>query len=119
MTRLRLWGPAFAWMALQFYASAQSEAGALGRVPDWITHGASYLVLGLLLGRALAGGLDRPLRPRAAFLAALLGTGYGISDELHQSFVPGRDPSVWDVAKDAAGCTLAAALHALRTRRQA
>ncbi len=117
MTRLRLWGPAILWMAILFYASAQAQTGSLGQVPDWITHGAAYLVLGLLLGRALAGGLDRPLPPRLALLALLLGTLYGVSDEFHQSLVPGRDASAWDVAKDVAGCSLAVALHVLRTRR--
>ncbi len=28
---------------------------------------------------------------------------YGISDEFHQSFIPGRTPSVYDVAADGAG----------------
>jgi len=28
---------------------------------------------------------------------------YGISDEWHQSFIPGRTPSIWDIAADTTG----------------
>jgi VanZ family protein len=38
----------------------------------------------------------------------LLATAYGVSDEYHQSFVPGRDASVRDVGSDFAGAALGA-----------
>jgi len=31
---------------------------------------------------------------------------YGISDEFHQSFIPGRFPSIWDVLADGLGALL-------------
>ncbi len=31
---------------------------------------------------------------------------YGISDEIHQSFVPGRDPDVYDVIADGIGSSI-------------
>jgi VanZ family protein len=31
---------------------------------------------------------------------------YGISDEWHQSFIPGRMPSIWDIAADTTGAAL-------------
>ena len=58
-------------------------------------------------------------------LAVVLATGYGVADEIHQSYVPGRDASAADAAKDLAGAALAAWLfrraapsleHALRQR---
>jgi VanZ family protein len=110
---LSLWGPVIGWMGLIFFASSRSDTGAIGRIPDWLTHGATYFVLGLLLLRALGGGLDRRLSPGAGLLALGLGAAYGASDEWHQSFVPGRDASVWDVAKDVAGCCVALAVHGL------
>jgi len=113
MRLLRLWGPVLGWMAAIFYASSRSDTGAIGRIPDWITHGATYLLLGALLARALAGGFDRRLTPAAALLALGIGTAYGATDEWHQSFTPGRDASPWDVVKDFAGCGLAVAMHAL------
>jgi len=104
----RLWAPVIAWMALLFYLSSRSDIGPAARVPDWITHGTAYLVLGLLLGRAVTGGAARRLSTAGAFAVVGLCTLYGISDEVHQSFVPGRDASAGDVAKDFAGATVAA-----------
>jgi VanZ family protein len=43
-----------------------------------------------------------------AAAAVVLSTLYGVSDEWHQSFVPGRSPDVLDVAADAVGSTIGA-----------
>ncbi len=104
---LSLWLPVALWMALLFYLSSRSSLGAAAGTPDWITHGGAYLVLGGLLGRAIAGGL-RELSIRGAMLAVTIATLYGVSDEYHQSFVSGRDSSWGDVAKDFGGATLGA-----------
>jgi len=95
-------------MALLFYLSSKSDIGVAARVPDWITHGTAYLVLGLLVARAVAGGMSRRLSTAGALTVVGLCTLYGISDEFHQSFVPGRDASAGDVAKDFAGASIAA-----------
>jgi VanZ family protein len=106
-------------MAVLFYASSRSDTGAFGRVPDWSTHGAAYFVLGTLLCRALAGGLSRPLRAGLGVAAIAIATGYGVTDEFHQAYVPGRESSAGDVLKDFGGSCLAVAVHAARTRRAA
>lgn len=93
-------------MALIFAGSAQSDVGVAGRIPDWITHGAEYALLSVLVARALAGGLRRGLAPRRALGAVALCTLFGVSDEYHQSFVPRREASAADVGKDAAGALL-------------
>jgi VanZ family protein len=102
---LARWAPVALWAGLQFAASAQSDVGVAGLVPDWLTHGASYLVLAVLLAHGVSGGLFRPLSGRAALAIVCAATAYGMNDEWHQSFVPGRDPSAADVAKDAGGAT--------------
>lgn len=107
MRALKLWGPVAVWLAVTFGASAQSQVGGFGRIPDWITHGIEYFILGTLLCRALAGGLGRPLGARAGLLVIALATAWGVSDEYHQSFVPGRESSAADVGKDLLGCSLA------------
>ena len=110
---LSLWGPVGVWMVGLYVASAQSDVGIAGRIPDWVTHGAAYFILGLLVSRASAGGVGRSVSGGDAALVVLLCTLYGVSDEVHQSFVAGRDSSAWDVAKDLGGAALAAALWRL------
>ena len=92
-------------MGVIFGASCRSDVGALGRVPDWITHGAAYLFLCVLVCRGLAGGFGGRLVAARALMAVGLCTAYGASDEYHQSFVPQRDASAGDVAKDFGGAT--------------
>ena len=96
-------------MLVLFGASAQPGGrGGLFAVADWLTHGIAYLVLAVLICRGLAGGSRRPLTMAGAVLAVLLSGAYGVTDELHQSFVPGRDSSAADVAKDLGGALLGA-----------
>ena len=105
------------WMACLFWASAQSDIGVAARVPDTLTHGTAYLVLGLLACRAVSGGLGQFLPVGGAILVVVICTLYGVSDEFHQSFVPGRDASAGDVAKDFGGATLAALAWRLASAR--
>ena len=115
--KARLWGPVAAWMGCLFWASSQSDIGVAARVPDTLTHGTAYLVLGLLVCRAVSGGLDGWLSIRGAAVVILVCTLYGVSDEFHQSFVPGRDASAGDVAKDFGGAALAALAWRLASAR--
>jgi VanZ family protein len=98
-------------MAFIFAVSSLSMPPAVTAIPDWTTHGAGYLILSVLTCRALAGGLGPALSRRDAVLAVLVSTAYGISDELHQSFVPGRQSDAMDVAKDLAGAVVGAWLY--------
>jgi VanZ family protein len=76
-------------------------------------HLSEYAVLALLLRRA-AGITLRPSGPggilRVAGIAQLATTVYAATDELHQCFVPGRTPSLGDVAIDATGAFVALAV---------
>jgi VanZ family protein len=74
-----------------------------GGMSDKSAHALAYAGLGFLLVRALAGGLGRPVSPGAALLAVALGVAYGLSDEFHQLFVPGRQFDVGDLAADGLG----------------
>ena len=93
----RLWLPVALWAGLIFALSSVPDLGTgLG---GWdlalrkIAHAAEYAVLGALLVRAL--GMPWP--------AFALGALYAVSDEVHQSFVPGREGAPLDVAIDVIG----------------
>lgn len=56
---------------------------------------------------------DRAATLRAGAVMVLFCLLYGISDEFHQSFVPGRDSSAGDLLADTAGAFLAVVLWGL------
>jgi len=107
------WVAVAAWMGLIYYFSDQSSFALLDYVwqPDLLgvgAHFAEYAVLAALLWLALRGtpALARYAAPFAVAIAVL----YAVSDEFHQSFVPGRYPDVRDVLVDAAGALVAVLL---------
>ena len=107
--RVRVWGPAWATMVLIFVLSSISGLGPIpGGVDDGVAHALQYAVLAALLLRGLAGALWRGVKVRAAALAVLLATLYGVTDEAHQWFVPGRTAEVTDLVADALGAAVAA-----------
>jgi hypothetical protein len=105
-------------MGIIFYLSNQpalpSVPGIWIELQDIAGHFIEYAVLAGLLRWALAGaGVQTP--DRWAFLLSL---AYALSDEFHQSFVPGRHPDPFDIVTDAAGALFAlAALRLWRTQR--
>jgi VanZ family protein len=100
-----------ALMALIFYLSAQEAVGP--ELPAWtrvVAHFGTYAVLAALWVWALAPALGR----RALAVAAAIAFVYALSDEYHQSFVPGRDSDPLDVLVDAAGIVVAVSLLSAR-----
>jgi len=110
MAALGRFGPPLALMAVIFALSSRQDldagGGALGAAIPVLAHLGLYGLLFALLWRALPGA------PAAAATLAVL---YGISDEVHQSFVPTREATVFDVAVDALG--VAATYALLRLER--
>ena len=107
--RVRVWGPAWATMVLIFVLSSISGLGPIpGGVGDGVAHALQYAVLAALLLRGLAGARWRGVGVRVAALAVLLATLYGVTDEAHQWFVPGRTAEVTDLVADALGAAVAA-----------
>lgn len=106
MKHLRGWGPVLGWMGLIFWLSSRPDIPSLavGRLDQLVKsggHAALYAVLALLLDRAwrLERWSSCARRPAVMFLVLL----YAVSDEWHQSFVPGRFPSLYDVFFDLLG----------------
>jgi VanZ family protein len=94
MNTLKRWLPSLLLMLLIFgFSSIPSTAmprfGALDFSIKKLGHALGYGLLALAHLRGLGG--KRP------WLAWMMAVAYAASDEFHQSFVPGRGPSVWDV----------------------
>lgn len=108
-----LWLPALAVMAVIFVLSHQAGLHVTENVdverPIRVSgHLLAYAVLAGCLLLALSR-LDVP-RPSQALLAWALAVAYGLTDELHQSFVPDRSGRLDDVLVDAIGAAAGVAL---------
>ncbi len=108
---LSAWGGVFAWCLLLFVLSGQSGLRVPGGIPeaDKVTHLLMYGILGWLWGRAIRVSWSE-LSTFPVLLSAIVFTGiYGLSDEWHQSFVPGRAADLLDAFADGCGGTLGGA----------
>ena len=111
------------WMAWIFVLSAQE----LPPVPragfsweDKVQHAFTYALLALLTLGAATRVLGRRARPAALYALAFTWAAlYGLSDEWHQGFVPGRDASALDWLADASGAALVVLTMALWRRTRA
>jgi VanZ family protein len=89
--RVWVWGPAVLQMAAIFVISGTPNLKEIpGGFSDLTGHFAGYALLGALVLRATAGARWAGVTASAAALAWMFCAIYGISDEFHQSFVPGR-----------------------------
>lgn len=113
---LYLWLPLLVWMGLIFYLSAQPDlphpgVGWWDLVVSSGGHAFLFGVLTILSMRVLDG------RRHAALIALALAALYALSDEWHQTFVPGRYADPWDLLCDGLGAVLALGLW-LRWKRR-
>ena len=109
MKRPYLWAPACAYMALIFFASSVPGDQIPGHFWDKLVHLLVYAVLGVLFLVPLAEGRLSQVTIRAAALAVVLSTLYGLFDEVHQAFTPDRTPDVRDLLADGLGAALGVA----------
>jgi len=106
MTPISRWLPAFVIMAVIFFLSSRSTS-ALPDFGFWDLlikkggHLIGYLLLGLAYRRAIYEG-KRGEWITAVVMALL----YAMTDELHQMYTPGRNPSLVDVGIDLSGALM-------------
>jgi VanZ family protein len=99
--------PVLAYSALIFFLSSGPVEGKIFEtVSDVFLHAVEYGVHATLVFWALHEGL-KPAPSRGGYwAAALISAAYGVTDEVHQSFVPSRQASVADVMADWLGIGL-------------
>lgn len=111
---------ALTWMGLIFYLSSLSalevskplESNAIswmGELRSYVAHAVLYGILASLVLMSL-WGWNLTINLRLAIAAAAFSCLFGISDEIHQSFVTGRSATVTDAVVDSMAATLVAAL---------
>lgn len=118
MRVFRDWTALAAFCGLIFWLSAQQSLPVAMHFEfqDKVQHALAYFAMEVCSWRAFRHLLaDRRL---LALVSVAYCSLYGISDEWHQSFVPGREPGVGDWLADTLGAALAAALLYLAGRKR-
>lgn len=65
----------------------------------------TYAILYVLFYRAM--NWERGNKQKNALLPMIFTVAYAVSDELHQTFVPGRTSAFYDIGYDTLGATIA------------
>jgi VanZ family protein len=99
----RHWGPVAAYMGIIFYLSSRSQVPLGVDASDKLLHTLAYFGLAIVVVRALCRGLPARVGRTTAIVGWLVVAAYGVTDEVHQMFVPGRTPAVDDLVADAVG----------------
>ena len=114
---LAVWGPVVAYAGVIFWLSAQTHPEE--QVPslfdlfgDKILHAVEYAGLGALCCRGFRWALPGAPLSRALFLGLVAASLYGITDEVHQLFVPFREAGWQDWLADTAGAAVGSAVAA-------
>ena len=106
MKRVALaWAPAVLYMSVIWVMSSFAVELPIERFPlrDKGVHLVEYGVLGFLLAHATFRTWPRHHHARTGALALLTAVLWGLLDEIHQAFVPGRSSDVLDLLADTLG----------------
>ena len=100
---------AIAWAGVIFYLSSQSSIDTPSLFPgqDKLFHMMAFGVLGFLFMGSMKSTTSG-YRIGQVWLVVVLVVLYGLLDEFHQYFVPGRTVEIYDALADAAGALLGA-----------
>ena len=109
----RYWFPLTVYAGLIFYLSSLSHPevyvpSLVMDLGDKILHAIEYGVLGILFYRVFRHAAGSWSAGHALLLAIIASATYGLTDELHQAFVPLREADGWDLLTDAIGAAIAA-----------
>jgi glycopeptide antibiotics resistance protein len=111
------WIPFIIYAGLIFYLSSLSYIGVGDQIlvqdsENLVLHVIEFFPLGFFAAQGVSK-TARFLSLKLKFSAILIGSFYGLSDEIHQFFVPGRTSSFYDVGADASGVILGVLLFSM------
>ena len=93
-------------MAVIFFMSSLEQPPLPPGVSDKPAHALGYLGFGIVIARALAGALPPRITLPEALIGLALASLYGVTDEVHQHFVPGRTADIADWYSDSIGSAI-------------
>jgi len=113
------WFPIIIYCLLIFI---QSSHPSISHIPDWpnidkVLHFAAYALLGIFFLRALKTTRIKNNLKLILILSVLFASFYGISDEMHQYFVPYRNADLMDVLADLLGSIMGVYIYQAIVRK--
>lgn len=116
----------FHWLPLIVYCLLiyiQSDYPSPEKLPsfkfmDKVLHFVAYGVMGILFYRAYQTLRIKNHRQILILLSVVSASLYGISDEIHQHFIPYRNADILDVIADILGAICCVYLYRLRASRK-
>jgi VanZ family protein len=105
---IKYWAPVLLYCGVIVYLSSLSYPSRhlpsfLFGLSDKLVHGVEYGILGILLYRAFH---QTTSAIGSIIMSIICVVAFGISDEMHQWFVPNRQADLWDLLADTLGATL-------------
>src|SRR5438067_12758568 len=109
----RYWLPVAAYAGLIFYLSSLSHPEEYSpllfeELGDKVLHAMEYGLLSILCYRAFRHGAGDRAARYALLLAIVSTAAYGVTDEVHQAFVPLREAEAGDLLMDMIGAAIGA-----------
>ena len=113
------WLPILIYCLLIFIQSSYPSIKSAPELPhiDKVLHFVAYALLGALFLRAFKTSRIKNNVKLMLILSVLLSSLYGISDEIHQYFVPHRDADLMDVLADMLGGIMGVYIYQAITRK--
>ncbi len=112
MRNLKFWFPLVVYSAIIFVISCLpgQETAFTVIVWDKLLHVVEYGILGFLMARALSGTHQWPSLT-VWTVSVVLCYLYGLTDEFHQAFTPGRESALSDAFADFLGGAIGAGMY--------
>ena len=108
--------PAALYYSLIFLVSSKNYKVPTTIYPfDKLVHMIEFSVLAVFLFFGFSKGLKNTLLAKIS-VTLLAGALFAVADEIHQRFVPGRDPDILDVLADVGGIIIGIAFYWLISR---
>jgi len=110
---IKYWLPVLAGMVFIFVSSSLpgKDIPSLFPFQDVLFHLAIYALLAYFFARALKNTYSGLTLSKIIYFTVVFGLAYGLTDELHQLFVPGRCASGLDLLTDGLGSFLGSLVY--------
>ena len=110
---IKYWLPVVSYGIFIFFVSSipGKNVPSLFLYQDIVFHFLEYAVFALLINRAIKGCCPQKNKMEHFLWVMALALAYALFDEFHQSFVPGRTASMFDITVDSIGSLIGGLLR--------